>query len=79
MATGIANSPAYSGRNDLQTQARMQAEIDFQMRETTAQLYLSSLTQAPDEAAAESLSGQGQRVRPYLEGLRSGARIEPGK
>ena len=57
----------------------MRAEIDFQMRETTAQLYLSALVQPPEQAAAESLAGQGQRVRPYLDGLRSGARIEPGK
>ena len=77
--SGIENNPAYSGRNDLQTRARMDAEIDFQIRETTAQLYLSTLMQSQDQPAAESLAGQGQRVRPYLDGLRAGAKIEPGK
>ncbi len=77
VATNITNSPAYSGRNDLQSQVRMQAEIEFQMRETTAQLYLSQL--APQPAAAEALSAQGPGVRSYLDGLRAGAKIEPGK
>ncbi len=77
VATNITNSPAYSGRNDLQSQVRMQAEIEFQMREITAQLYLSQL--APQPAAAEALSAQGPGVRSYVDGLRAGAKIEPGK
>jgi hypothetical protein len=77
VATNIANRPAYRDRNDPQTQARMRAEIDFQTRETTAQLYLAALAAQP--AATDALPGQGQATHSYLEGLRAGAKIEPGK
>jgi len=73
VATNIANRPEYRGRND----PRMQAEIDFQVRETTAQLYLSALAAQP--AAADALPSQGQATHSYLDGLRAGAKIEPGK
>ena len=74
VATNIANRPEYRGGND---PARMQAEIDFQVRETTAQLYLSALAAQP--AATDALPSGGQATHSYLDGLRANAKIEPGK
>jgi hypothetical protein len=79
LRAGIAGSGAYSGMNDPETRDRMQAEIDFRVRDTTAQLLLSTLVLQPKDAAAEGLTAQDQNVRPFLDGLRSTARIEIGK
>jgi len=55
---------------------RMQALIDFRMREATAQYLLSTLAQPPIQAAPEAIPPQEERNRTYLEGLRAAAKIE---
>jgi len=72
----LANSAAYKAANDPETRDRMQAEVDFRVRDTTAQFLLSALVLPPKDAAGEALFAQEQRLRPYLDGLRAAARVE---
>jgi len=55
---------------------RMQAQIDFRMREATAQFLLATLAQPSIQAAPEAIPPQEERMRTYLEGLRAAAKVE---
>jgi len=67
------NNEAYTTSTDAETRARMEAELDFQLRETTAQFFLPVLAGLPQQmdAAAEQ-----EATRLYLRGLRAAAKIE---
>lgn len=75
---GVANTAAFDGGKAPEAEARMQSEIDFRMRDATAQFLLSTLATSSTEPAPQALSTQEQRLRDYLNRLRAAAKIETG-
>ena len=72
----VAASPEYDGAQDPETRARMQGQVDFQVRDATAQLFRSALTPIPAGTPREAIAAQPQRIRHYLDGLRASAKIK---
>ena len=78
MPEAVVNTAAFDGGKAPEAEARMQAQIAFQVREATAQFLLSTLVQSSGEAAPQALSAQVQRSREFVNELRAAAKIETG-